>query len=672
MRVSCIAVSLCIIAPALALVAPSPRSTKLLSIQHPSSSRIHHSFSPVRLFQSESSLAEDKEDKEAADGSKNDLQRQKQDAQEMLDKIKSLNNVIATEGPFGDDSLFSLEDYERQVNALEEQVRNLESELVAPVGLSMEEFKAAMVLVLRMPYSARCAFCEALEGLDNPRQAAADIARLPEVVTLLYQQRIQMTPQKLQDSLQSVQSRMKNSVILASSSAGTNNADGTDNQQSTEGSSLTQSLSQLFGDEGKTEEELRLENTVKNVLGRVTRKEGIEATQQDLDRVIKALGKEIFVVASTDKIPGGYVIRGRNVKATGPELIEAVDAKLPEDFPCQVSFMDDVTTTDYIENDGDPVLILLNKDFSPRFGGALGLLTSSLALLTVFIFCVSTFGANELISGQLSEANAINDVSGVSEFTERVYDILLPLLCIQVWHELGHFTAAKINKFDIGFPILLPFYSLPFMGAKTDLMSSPPNRSALLDFALAGPLVGIIGSIGCLAFGLQLTGNADSSVLQYFPSLPVSLLKTSALGGSMADYFLGGGLAGTEQRFITMQDPSTAIVMHPLAIAGFCGLIVNSLSLLPLGSTDGGRASLAIFGRYGHALVGGAVWLALLVASFSFERADILISAWLINNIVQNDMEIPCRDETEEVSVLRFFAALSLWLVAILAITPLS
>eukprot|EP00797_Seminavis_robusta_P010854 Sro1805_g298850.2 (142) ;mRNA; r:19717-20142 len=140
----------------------------------------------------------------------------------------------------------------------------------------------------------------------------------------------------------------------------------------------------------------------------------------------------------------------------------------------------------------------------------------------------------------------------------------------------------------------------------------------------------------------------------------------------MVDYFLGGGVVGVDNRFITMQDPSTAIFMHPVAVAGYCGVLINALQLLPLGSTDGGRMSLAIFGRYGQTFVGALVWVSLLIATLTLERPDILIAAWVVNNFVQNDLEIPCRDETDELSIPRVLAAVSLWFVTVLAITPLS
>lgn len=653
------------IAPIRSFLVPS--SCRILSQQRVPSSVV---------FQSESSLSDNTKDESPIEQQEKqiyDLQRQQQDTKEMLDSISALKTAILSSSSTNDDrtpASSSLEDLKEQVDELESRVSNLELDFVPPQGLSLQEYKAAMVLFLSLPFSARCAFCEALE-LEDPAKAATDLRRMPDIVTQLYQQRIQLTPQRLQDALQKVQTGLATSAAR-SDIAKSSTTSGEQESSPTRESSFTNSLSELFGDEGKSEEELRVENTVRNVLGRVTRKDDVEATKQDLDRIIKACDKETFVVASTEKIPGGYMIRGRNVKESGAELIEAIDEKLPDDFPSQVSYMDDVSNSDSIMGDNEPVLVLLNKDFSPRVSGILTTLCSTVALISAFVFCVSTYGANDVVATQLSEATAVNDAAGVSLFTDRVYDVLLPLLCIQVWHDLAHLTAAKLNKIDMGFPTLLPFWSLPIIGTKTDLMSSPANRSALLDFAVAGPFVGILGSIACLAFGLQLTGTADAETLRYFPSLPVGVLSSSTLGGSMVDYFLGGGISGTENRFITMQDAAVPVVLHPLAVAGFCGLIINAISMLPLGSSDGGRASLAVFGRYGHALVGGATWLAILVASFSLERADVLIGAWLISNVVQNDMEIPCRDETAEVSIPRFMAALSLWFVTLLAIVPLS
>jgi hypothetical protein len=62
------------------------------------------------------------------------------------------------------------------------------------------------------------------------------------------------------------------------------------------------------------------------------------------------------------------------------------------------------------------------------------------------------------------------------------------------------------------------------------------------------------------------------------PVLPVDLIRASSLGGGMVQFFLGNGVVMPDQ------GPAAMIALHPFAIAGFLGCIVNSLALLPLGS----------------------------------------------------------------------------------------
>ena len=112
-------------------------------------------------------------------------------------------------------------------------------------------------------------------------------------------------------------------------------------------------------------------------------------------------------------------------------------------------------------------------------------------------------------------------------------------------------------------------------------------------------------------------------------------------------------------------------MLHPLAIGGFTGLLINSLALLPLGSSDGGRMSQALFSRNGHLLVGGATWFSLLLTTLALDQHDVLLGAWVVYNIAQNDQEVPCRDEVDKVNIWRAVAGFGLWFVAVLTLVPL-
>lgn len=148
--------------------------------------------------------------------------------------------------------------------------------------------------------------------------------------------------------------------------------------------------------------------------------------------------------------------------------------------------------------------------------------------------------------------------------------------------------------------------------------------------------------------------------------MTVEQIKCSTLGSGIVDFLFGGS------GVITSQDPKNVIQLHPFAVAGFSGLVIQSLEMLPLGSTDGGRVSQAIFGRAGHLVVGSATWVTLLVATlFVDQSSDILLGAWAVNNVCQNDMEIPCREEVTNVDIYRSLAGFGLYFVAVLALVPM-
>jgi len=184
---------------------------------------------------------------------------------------------------------------------------------------------------------------------------------------------------------------------------------------------------------------------------------------------------------------------------------------------------------------------------------------------------------------------------------------------------------------------------------------------------MAGPFLGLTVSAVLLVLGLQETATASAETFQSFPALPVSVLKLSTLGGTVVDSFVGGG-----NGMLLQQDAETGVPLHPFAIAGFTGLMIQAFELLPLGATDGGRLSLSLFGRLGHSAVSGLLWFGLLVAClFGGGGTNLLVGAWIIWNFAQNDPEIPCRDEVTDVDLGRAAAALILWFSAALILIPM-
>ena len=117
----------------------------------------------------------------------------------------------------------------------------------------------------------------------------------------------------------------------------------------------------------------------------------------------------------------------------------------------------------------------------------------------------------------------------------------------------------------------------------TTFKNPPKNKESMFDFAIAGPLVGMIASIVAITLGSQLTVIAsDPSVL---PALPLEILRQSTLGGGIIDGILGNGALNVPEGALgTDAVAAMTISLHPVAVAGFISLIVNALAMLPVGS----------------------------------------------------------------------------------------
>lgn len=179
------------------------------------------------------------------------------------------------------------------------------------------------------------------------------------------------------------------------------------------------------------------------------------------------------------------------------------------------------------------------------------------------------------------------------------------LLAILGVHELGHYWVARRNGMDVTPPFFVPVpFALGTFGAFIRMRSPPEDRRSLFDVAVAGPLAGLAVAIPALVLGLRasevLPGAASQAVVG--GTMPGSSILFTAL----AHLALGGALA-----------PGDAIRLSPLAFAGWLGLLVTGLNLLPIGQLDGGHIARAMFGPKGGELIGAlAMWSLVVMGLF--------------------------------------------------------
>ena len=190
----------------------------------------------------------------------------------------------------------------------------------------------------------------------------------------------------------------------------------------------------------------------------------------------------------------------------------------------------------------------------------------------------------------------------------------LGLLAILGVHELGHFFTARYHGIRVTPPYFIPLpFALGTFGAFIKMKSPTPSRRALFDVAVAGPLAGLVVAIPALLIGLsssQILPDAGEAAVQ-------------ATGGHMS--MAGGTSVGSSILFalaakLTMGDAvqyGHLVRLTPLAFAGWLGLFVTALNLLPVGQLDGGHMARAMFGtRRGQSLSTVALWTLVLLALF--------------------------------------------------------
>lgn len=207
------------------------------------------------------------------------------------------------------------------------------------------------------------------------------------------------------------------------------------------------------------------------------------------------------------------------------------------------------------------------------------------------------------------------------------------LLGILLAHEFGHYFAARFHRIAVSLPYFLPFPLSLFgtLGAFIRLKEPPKNRRVLLDIGLSGPIAGLIVAIPVLLVGLYLSDlgrlplnamTAQGSVLEG-NSLLYLALKYIVTGEFLPKPLHYAGLSPfiywVRYFFVGLPMPygGTDVLLHPLAWAGWAGLLVTMLNLIPAGQLDGGHAIYVLLGKattrlwpfiIGLLLLLGTVW----------------------------------------------------------------
>ena len=163
-----------------------------------------------------------------------------------------------------------------------------------------------------------------------------------------------------------------------------------------------------------------------------------------------------------------------------------------------------------------------------------------------------------------------------------------PVMAILGLHELAHYVVARHRHLDASLPYFMPVpppFILGTLGAFISIREPFPDKKALFDVGAAGPLAGFAASIPIALAGLFLSVHA--------PVVPATYCGVTVLGTSYGNLLIGTPLFWS---VFSLFLPANLVNLHPLALAGWVGILVTAINLLPAGQLDGGHVFRALFG----------------------------------------------------------------------------
>ena len=164
----------------------------------------------------------------------------------------------------------------------------------------------------------------------------------------------------------------------------------------------------------------------------------------------------------------------------------------------------------------------------------------------------------------------------------------LPLMTILFVHEMGHYFTSKKHgiktslPFFMPIPPIIPGFNIGTMGAVISSRDPMPNKKALFDVGISGPIAGFLVAIPVIFIGI--------ATAKIVPIIPYENLPAGEVIFNSS--FLIDGVS-----YLTHDLPARHLEMNPIYFAGWVGLLITAVNLLPAGQLDGGHIFRAVFGE---------------------------------------------------------------------------
>lgn len=296
------------------------------------------------------------------------------------------------------------------------------------------------------------------------------------------------------------------------------------------------------------------------------------------------------------------------------------------------------------ERDNKQLIYLVPNPPVPRLNSRL-FINITLFILTVFSMM--------LMGVDVPPGAAAADEASTIQFLFRNilsgWPFALSMMGILFAHEMGHYLMCRYYNVPASLPYFLPaplISPLGTLGAFIMMRGIPKNKRVLFDVGVAGPLAGLIIAIPVLFIGLSISdlgliGHAAPGTTGFLEgnSLFYLFSKLLVFGKLLPEPVNMSGLSPVVywvRYFFTGQPVpfnGQDVMLDPVALAGWAGLLVTALNLIPIGTLDGGHVAYGLFGEKARRIfpvaIGALVALSILPSLLTFSLRSVNLS-WLL------------------------------------------
>ena len=278
------------------------------------------------------------------------------------------------------------------------------------------------------------------------------------------------------------------------------------------------------------------------------------------------------------------------------------------------------------EKGGKQLIYLVTSPVIPKLTSRIWV---NILLFILTIFSMMLMGV-DIPPGAMATSDA-SSIAILLQYIWTGWPFALSMMGILFAHEMGHYIMCRYYRVPATLPFFIPaplISPLGTLGAFIAMRGIPKNKRVLFDVGVAGPLAGLVIAVPVLFIGLSLSqlghiGSPAPGTAGFLEgnSLFYLFSKYVVFGRLLPEPVNMDGLSPTTywlRYFLTGQPipfNGLDVMLDPVALAGWAGLLVTALNLVPVGTLDGGHVAYGLFGEKARRIFPVAI-AALIALSF--------------------------------------------------------